>query len=71
MRAPSLAFPRVTRWPICSVSGIPLTGRSSRSANRIVGLSKRLSTMDSAGGTGGEGGSAGTAGTAGADGTRR
>jgi len=41
-----LGVPRVTRWPICSVSGIPLTGRSSRSANRTVDRSKRLCTKD-------------------------
>ena len=41
-----LGVPEGTRWPICSVSGIPLTGRSSRSANRTVDRSKRLCTTD-------------------------
>jgi len=36
--------PRATRWPICSVSDIRLTGRSSRSANRTGGRLKRLCT---------------------------
>ena len=39
-----LGVPEVTRWLICSVSGIPLTARSSRSASRIGGRSTRLST---------------------------
>src|SRR6202012_5587162 len=32
--APFWVCPTFTRWPICLVSGIPLTGHSSRSANR-------------------------------------
>jgi hypothetical protein len=42
--APSSVSPTATRLPICSVLAIPPTARSSRSANRIGGRSKRLCT---------------------------